>query len=182
MLVAGVDSEKQPTQTEKYRENLRGREPKSRGIPGKDQLFLPDYRKVRELLKIEGNPFDEYGVSWEAKDVLQFIFPRTYRETYHAVASSFLDLLLLHPEGLHSEQIANWIRGNGVSKATFYNKVLPRLKHLGLVDAERKNPQNEKSGYILKPSEVFHNYLFKLAKEWLRIVRTSRARQKQQQF
>jgi hypothetical protein len=158
-----------------YYSSLKGKQIKSRGIPSDEQLWLPRHDKVREILNLNADPFDEYGASWELEDVMMFVFPKDYQETYHIHASDFMSLLLSHPEGLYSTQIGEWVRTSGVSKATFYNRILPRLKRIGMVAAEREAPRKN-AGYILKPSLTFHNYLFKIAKEWQRHVKTARAK------
>jgi len=153
-----------------------------RGIPGKEVLWLPPHRSVRDVLGKQ-NPFDEFGAEWTVEDVTQFLFPKKYREKQFEIASKFLVLLLSTPE-LNSRQLAPFIRQNKFSKATFYNRVLPRLKDAGLVEAKRELSDagpSKKGRLRLRASLSFHNYLFKLAKEWRRMVLSARARFESQQ-
>ena len=107
--------------------------------------------------------------------MLLFVFPKKYQETQYKYACDFMRLLLANPAGLSSDAIGGWVRKSGVSKATFYNKIVPRLKRVGMISAEREALRNN-AGYLIKPSLTFHNYLFKMAKEWQRLVKTARAK------
>lgn len=158
-----------------YYSSLKGKLIKSRGVPADEQLRLPRHDEVRDVLGINADPFEEFGADWGIEGVMQFVFPKKYQETYYEVATSFIKELLQHPEGMYSEMTGEWIRKNKISKATFYNKIVPRLKRIGMITAEREAGQKG-AGYILKPSLTFHNYLFKMAKEWQRIVKTARAK------
>ena len=86
----------------------------SRGIPAGEALWLPRHDEVREILKKQSDPFDEYGVEWTVADVLEFVFPSRYRALQHEVATQFIDFLaanagqapveITHPPE-HEEQV-----------------------------------------------------------------------------
>ncbi len=157
----------------------------SRGIPADEALWLPRHDEVREILKKQSNPFDEYGVEWSVKDVVTFVFPPSYRPLQHEVAVAFIDFLAANAGQADFHSIGEFVKRSGASKATFYNKVVPRLKHAGLIEVKRPlrtgAKESEKGPMTIFLSESFHNYLFKLAKEWRRIVLTARSKREKQQ-
>ena len=73
------------------------------------------------------------------------------------------------------------MKGNGVSKATFYNRVLPRLKRVGMVKVERDTLVNVESKRKFRPmrislSKTFGNYFMKIGDSWLAIVDDARSK------
>ncbi len=135
----------------------------SKGIPSKESLWFPpkDSKKWKTL---------DPDIRWELKDIIEHIFPTKYEEKYHEIALSFIQTLL-KKQKMFGEEIASWIKENNFSKATFYNKVLPKLVNFGLIKRERFGKK-----LILSPSTTFSMILEKLAKEWRSIVKTSRVR------
>ncbi len=156
----------------------------SRGIPADEALWLPRHDEVREILRKQSNPFDEYGVEWSPADVLEFVFPSRYRALQHDVAAQFIDFLCANAGQADFHSISDFVKRSGASKATFYNKIVPRLKHAGLIEVKRPlrtgSRESEKGPMTIFLSESFHNYLFKLAKEWRRIVLTARSKREKQ--
>ena len=76
------------------------------------------------------------------------------------------------------------MKGNGISKATFYNRVLPRLKRVGLVKVERETIIAMESKRKFRPmrislSKTFGNYFMKIGDSWLAIVDDARTRKKE---
>jgi hypothetical protein len=155
----------------------------SRGIPADEALWLPRHDAVREILRKQSNAFDEYGVEWSTADVLSFLFPPKYRAEQHKVAVAFVELLCENGGAADFHAIGDFVTRTGASKATFYNKIVPRLKHAGLIEVKRPmrtgGRESEKGPMAVQLSETFHNYLFKLAKEWRRIVLTARSKRAQ---
>jgi len=156
----------------------------SRGIPAGEALWLPRHDEVREILKKQSNPFDEYGVEWSVADVLEFVFPSRYRALQHEVATRFIDFLTANAGQADYRSISEFVKRSNASKATFYNKIVPRLKHAGLIEVKRPlrtgSRDSEKGPMTIFLSESFHNYLFKIAKEWRRIVLTARSKREKQ--
>ncbi|MEM4255497.1 MAG: hypothetical protein QXR53_04195 [Candidatus Norongarragalinales archaeon] len=148
-----------------------------KGIPSEEAFWLPDHSKIHEIIG-KNNPFDEFGVEWSASDLMLFLFPKKYRETQHKFATQLVELMIENGGTLDYMQLGDFAERSGVSKATLYNKIVPRLLKAGLVERHRKNPENEKGPYKLELSQSFHNYLFKMAKEWRRMVATARNRKK----
>ncbi len=152
------------TATEANRPNtLVGKRPKT-GIPSEDQLYLPRKDTLDELLKKQGAI--RSSTTWDASDLLQFVFPQRYRSAYHGVAVSFLTTLQQNNGSLTSSQIGEFVQKTKISKATFYNKVLPRLVRIGMLDRNREPTSNKMT---VKWSNQFAIYLEKIAFEWKRL-------------
>ena len=134
------------------------------GIPSEDQLYLPRKDTLDDLLKKQGAI--RTSTSWNLEDVLQFVFPQRYRASYHGVAVSFLATLQKNGGSLTSREIGEFVEKTKVSKATFYNKVLPRLVRIGMVDRNREPTSNKMT---VKWSNQFSIYLEKIAFEWKRL-------------
>ncbi|MEM0475225.1 MAG: hypothetical protein QW343_00310, partial [Candidatus Norongarragalinales archaeon] len=152
----------------------------SRGIPAGEALWLPRHDEVRAILRKQSNAFDEYGVEWSVEDVLSFLFPPRYRPEQYKIAVAFVKMLCENAGAADFHAIGDFVARSGASKATFYNKIVPRLKHAGLIEVKRPlrtgARANEKGPLSVQLSETFHNYLFRLAKEWRRIVLTARSK------
>lgn len=146
-----------------------------KGIPSEEAFWLPDHSKVHEILG-KTNPFDEFGAEWEPRDLMAFAFPKEYRAIQHELATKLLEFLIAKGGELSYMEVSDFVQQTGASKATVYNKVIPRLIDLGMIERHRKFPDKEKGPYKLELSQSFHNYLFKMAKEWRRIVATARSK------
>jgi hypothetical protein len=157
----------------------------SRGIPASEALWLPRHDEVRDILRKQSNAFDEYGVEWSVDDVLEFVFPSRYRAEQHKIAVAFIEFLAANAGQADFRSLSDFVKRSNASKATFYNKIVPRLKHAGLIEVKRPlrtgARDSEKGPMTIFLSETFHNYLFKLAKEWRRIVLTARSKRENKQ-
>ncbi len=140
-----------------------GNRPKT-GIPSEDQLYLPRRDSLDVLLRKQGAI--RTSTAWSLEDVVQFVFPQRFRPAYHAVAVSFLSALQENGGTLSSQEIGEFVEKSSVSKATFYNKVLPRLVRIGVVDRNREPTSNKMT---VKWSNQFAIYLEKIAFEWKRL-------------
>ncbi|HIH20306.1 TPA: hypothetical protein HA244_03485 [Candidatus Micrarchaeota archaeon] len=149
-----------------------------KGIPSKETFWLPDHSKIHEILG-KTNPFDEFGAEWSAADLLLFLFPKKYRATQYEYAVKLMDFMVARGGELNYMELGDFVEKTGVSKATLYNKIVPRLIDVGMVERHRKYPDNRKGPFKLELSQSFHNYLFKMAKEWRRIVATARSKKQQ---
>ena len=75
--------------------------------------------------------------------------------------------------------MAEFLKANNISKATFYNRVLLRLKRVGMVKVERETLVNVEKKRKYRPmkislSKTFGNYLMKIGDSWLAIVDEAR--------
>jgi hypothetical protein len=82
-----------------------------------------------------------------------------------------------------ASEITEFVKKNEISKATFYNRVLPRLKRVGMIKVERQTIIAEHNKQKYRPMEIslsksFGNYLTKIGDSWLALVDDVRTRKK----
>ncbi len=149
----------------------------SRGIPSKEALYLPPYysNELRRFQDDNEIPMRNY---WTLKEVVNFVFPEKYQEKYHTIAFKFLEELCNRLE-MDGQEIGTFVRSNNISKATFYNRVLPRLKRVGMIKVYRETITSVDSKRKYRPmritlSKTFGNYLNKIGESWLAIVDNAR--------
>jgi hypothetical protein len=153
----------------------------SRGIPSKDSLYLPPHNSP-ELRAFQDGNENITRNSWNTEEVVNFVFPARYQEKYHAISLQFIKLLL-ERSTLTGEEIGRFVSQNGISKATFYNRVLPRLRRIGMIKVERQTLIALESKRKFRPmtialSKTFGNYMTKIGDSWLAIVDDSRSKKK----
>lgn len=153
----------------------------SRGIPSKDSLYLPPHNspELRSFQDASENPTRNV---WNLEEVCNFVFPKRYQQKYSEIALSFLKLAI-EKTTLSGDDIGQFVSSNGISKATFYNRVLPRLKRIGMLKVERQTIIALESKRKFRPmtitlSKTFGNYLSKIGDSWLAIVDDARSKQK----
>lgn len=151
----------------------------TRGIPSKESFYLPAHYS-EEVRKFQDESEMQLRNYWTYEEVINFVFPKKYQRTYNEIANSFIrELLDYHV--LENNEITNFVKKNRFSKATFYNRVLPRLKRVGLVKVERETISPEHSKQKRRPmrislSKTFGNYLCKIGESWLACVDDARSR------
>lgn len=153
----------------------------SRGIPSKDALFLPAHNSpdIRSFQDESEVPTKNL---WNLSEVVNFVFPKRYQPTYHEVAREFL-AFLCEKTRLSGSDISGFVASKGISKATFYNRVLPRLRRVGMIKVERKTIVAVESKRKYRPMEIslsktFGNYLTKIGDSWLAVVDDARSAKK----
>ncbi len=151
----------------------------SRGIPSKDSLFLPPFNSP-ELRSFQDSNENITRNTWNAEEVSNFVFPKRYQQKYSEISLAFLKLLL-EKTALTGEEIGHFVSQNGISKATFYNRVLPRLRRVGMIKVERQTIIALESKRKFRPmtitlSKTFGNYLTKIGDSWLAIVDDARTK------
>lgn len=155
----------------------------SRGIPSSQALYLPPYNS-RELRRFQDEHENLSKSVWTLEEVINFVFPKKYQERYHETALLFLQALIKNIE-MNGEMTGDFIADNNLSKATFYNRVLPRMKRIGLIKVERETITAKESKRKYRPmvislSKTFGNYLTKIADSWLAVVENARYEKKKQ--
>lgn len=150
---------------------------KSRGVPSKETMYLPAYNSP-ELRKFQDANEVRTRNNWHLEEVINFIFPEQYQETYHKTSHLFMQLMI-NKTKITGKDTSKFLDENNISKATFYNRVLPRLKRVGFIKVERETitPQESKRKYrpmIITLSKTFGNYLNKIGDSWLAIVDDAR--------
>jgi hypothetical protein len=155
----------------------------SRGIPSEESMFLPahDSPLIRSFEDAGENATRN---TWDLDEVITFIFPRKYQQAYHSIAAAFLKLLMQKTR-LEGSEISDFVSKNNISKATFYNRVLPRLKRVGMIKVERQTIVAKESMRKFRPmtihlSKTFGNYLMKIGDSWLSLVDEARSKYDQQ--
>ena len=153
----------------------------SRGVPSSESIYLPRHDS-EELRSFQDTNENITRNLWNIEEVTNFIFSKKYQETYHSIAVGFLKILA-EKNTLSGDETAKFVRENGISKATFYNRVLPRLKRVGMIKVERETIVALESKRKYRPmkislSKTFGNYLMKIGDSWLAIVDDSRSRKK----
>jgi hypothetical protein len=153
----------------------------SRGIPSKESLYLPAHNSS-ELRAFQDGNENITRNAWNLEEVVNFVFPSRYQQKYHEVALNFLRLLVERTQ-LNGEEIGSFVSAHGISKATFYNRVLPRLRRIGMVKVERQTLIALESRRKFRPmtialSKTFGNYLTKIGDSWLAIVDDARSKKK----
>jgi len=132
-------------------------QPRSRGIPSKESFWLP---------AIDGPEIKKRGgyenVDWNVDDIVAHVFPPTFQEEYSRVANALVNELGKRGE-LSGHDLAQFIERNGFSKATVYNKVIPRLRRVGMIKRERAG-----KNIIVSLSSGFGTYMKQIGSEWER--------------
>jgi hypothetical protein len=153
----------------------------SRGVPSSESLYLPSHNSD-ELRKFQDDTENPTRNIWSIDEVANFVFSKKYQSKYHEISLGFLELLTKKTH-LDGADISNFISEKNISKATFYNRVLPRLKRVGMIKVERDTIVAVESKRKFRPmrislSKTFGNYLMKIGDSWLAIVDDARSRKK----
>lgn len=155
----------------------------SRGIPSKESMFLPSHDSPL-IRSFEDKDENISKNTWDLTEVSTFIFPKKYQIKYHSIATAFLALLSQKTK-IEGCEISEFIKKENISKATFYNRVLPRLKRVGMIKVERQTIIAKESKRKFRPmtihlSKTFGNYMSKIGDSWLAIVDEARSKRDQQ--
>jgi len=151
----------------------------SRGVPSSESIYLPRYDSP-ELRSFQDQNESMTRNLWNLEELANFIFSKKYQPKYYEIAIGFLRLLSEKTQ-LTGEEIAGYVRSSGTSKATFYNRVLPRLKRVGMIKVERDTIVAVESKRKFRPmrislSKTFGNYFMKIGDSWLAAVDDARSR------
>src|SRR4030095_945316 len=151
----------------------------SRGGPSDESIYLPRYDSD-ELRSFQDKGENITRNTWNVDELTNFIFSKRYQPKYYEIALGFLKLLTEKTE-LSGEDISAFVRNNNLSKATFYNRVLPRLKRVGMLKVERDTIVAIESKRKFRPmrislSKTFGNYFMKIGDSWLAVVDDARSR------
>ncbi len=151
----------------------------TRGIPSKESFYLPAHYSP-ELRKFQDDGENMLRNYWSVEELINFIFPKKYQPTYNEIADKFMRELLQRHR-MEGSVLSRFVRSNALSKATFYNRVLPRMKRVGLIKVEREtiSPEHSKRKYrpmSVSLSKTFGNYLCKIGESWLAIIDDAKSR------
>ncbi|MFA6035732.1 MAG: hypothetical protein WC759_02125 [Candidatus Micrarchaeia archaeon] len=151
----------------------------SRGIPSGDSLYLPSHYSG-ELRAFQDKEERPMKFMWKLEEVMNFVFPKRYQAKYHEVALAFMSEMEQKLE-MGGKEVGAFIAAHGISKATFYNRVLPRLKRVGMLKVERETIVALDGKRKFRPmkislSKTFGNYLAKIGESWQALVDDARSR------
>jgi len=151
----------------------------SRGVPSSHALYLPPYNS-EELRSFQDKDGNLTRNMWKLDEVANFVFSKKYQVKYHEIACAFLKLLN-EKINLSGSEISSFVSENNISKATFYNRVLPRLRRVGMIKVERDTIIPVESKRKFRPmkislSKTFGNYLIKIGDSWLANVDDARSK------
>ncbi|MDO8340150.1 MAG: hypothetical protein Q7T16_05850 [Candidatus Burarchaeum sp.] len=172
----GVKASEQPAQ-KKEKPSVA-----SRGIPSSESLYLPSHYSG-ELRAFQDKEERPMKFMWRLEEVMNFVFPKRYQAKYHEVALAFMQEMTSKLE-MGGKEIGAFIASHGISKATFYNRVLPRLKRVGMLKVERETIVALEGKRKFRPMKIslsgtFGNYLVKIGESWQAIVDDARSRKKE---
>lgn len=153
----------------------------SRGVPSSESLYLPPHNS-EELRRFQDATENPTRNLWSVEEVSNFVFSKKYQSKYYEIAVKFMKLLT-EKSHLDGKDLSKFIADNSISKATFYNRVLPRLRRVGMIKIERDTIVAVESKRKYRPmrislSKTFGNYLMKIGDSWLAIVDDSRTKKK----
>ncbi|MDD5022896.1 MAG: hypothetical protein PHU63_01885 [Candidatus ainarchaeum sp.] len=154
----------------------------SRGVPSSLSLYFPPYNS-EELRAFQDKDGNITRNLWNIEEVANFVFSKKYQPKYYEIAVGFLKVLL-EKEKVTGEDISEYVKSNGISKATFYNRVMPRLRRVGMIKVERDTIIPLEKNRKFRPmkvslSKTFGNYLMKIGDSWLAIIDEVRTRKKE---
>ncbi len=156
----------------------------SRGVPSSESIYLPRHDSP-ELRTFQDKHESITRNAWSLEEVANFVFSKKYQPKYFEIALGFLTLLS-REINIGGEEISEYIKSNNISKATFYNRVLPRLKRVGMIKVERETLVNIESKRKYRPmrislSKTFGNYFMKIGDSWLAIVDDARSKKEKKE-
>jgi hypothetical protein len=181
------ETENRTPETDNSKQETVNRKPSlaSRGVPSSESLYLPAHNseELRSFQDASENPTRNL---WSMDEVANFVFSRKYQAKYHEVAIDFLKLLSEHTH-LDGAALSKFVSEKNISKATFYNRVLPRMRRVGMIKIERDTVVALESKRKFRPmrislSKTFGNYLMKIGDSWLAIVDDARSRKRQEKL
>ena len=155
----------------------------SRGVPSSESIYLPRYDS-EEVRSFEDKDERITRNLWALDELTNFIFSKKYQPKYFDIARSFLKLLLEKVQ-ITGDETGEFVRTHNLSKATFYNRVLPRLKRVGMIKVERDTIVATESKRKFRPmrislSKTFGNYFLKIGDSWLALVDDARYKRKKE--
>ncbi|MEW6529172.1 MAG: hypothetical protein AB1391_04745 [Candidatus Micrarchaeota archaeon] len=170
---------------ENFGENKKGKKIiASRGVPSNETLYLPAYNSA-EIRNFQDKEENITRNLWNIEELTNFVFSKKYQPKYYEIALNFLRFLS-EKLTISSEDTSAYVKNNNISKATFYNRVLPRLRKIGIIKIERETIVAQESKRKFRPmiismSKTFGNYLMKIGDSWLAIIDDARSKKQQVQ-
>jgi hypothetical protein len=160
-------------------EAMAGEKKIPRGIPSSQSLYFPSHND-EDFRQFQDANENQTRNLWKLEDVVNVIFSRKHQPTYFEIAVRFLQALASKVQ-MDGADIGKFVSENNISKATFYNRVLPRLRRVGMIKVERETIVAVESRRKYRPmrislSKTFGNCFYKIGDSWLAIVDEARAK------
>lgn len=154
----------------------------TRGVPSDETLYLPAYNSA-EIRSFQDKEENITRNLWNIDEIANFVFSKKYQPRYYEIAVGFLKLLN-EKLTVGGDEVSAYVKNNNISKATFYNRVLPRLRKVGMIKVERETIVAQESKRKFRPmvihmSKTFGNYLTKIGDSWLAAVDDARSKKQQ---
>ena len=150
--------------------NPSPKELSSRGVPASESLWLDNLEQREDKWK------DELSLGLTMKHILQMVFPKKYQPIYYDMSLSFMNLVLSE-KTVSGTRIKEMLQHNNFSKATFHNKILPRLKSVGMIKAIKQNNGNSDSSRVAYTYDTsFSNFFEIVCNDYKRIIRLAETR------
>lgn len=155
-----------------------------RGVPSSESVYLPPHNSP-ELRNFQDKEENITRNIWSMEEVVNFVFSKKYQPTYYEIAISFVKELSEKTE-MEGDELGKFVSEKNVSKATFYNRVLPRLRRVGMIKVERETVVALESKRKFRPmrvslSKTFGNYFMKIGDSWLACVDDARSKKVQKE-
>lgn len=155
-----------------------------RGVPSSESIYLPPYNSP-ELRSFQDNSENPTRNLWSLEEVVNFVFSKKYQPKYYEIALEFVRELS-EKLSMEGADVGNFLSEKGISKATFYNRVLPRLRRVGMIKVERETIVARESMRKYRPmkislSKTFGNYFMKIGDSWLASVDDARSKASKQE-
>jgi hypothetical protein len=149
-----------------------------RGVPSSESIYLPPHNSP-ELRSFQDKNENITRNLWRMEEVINFVFSKKYQPKYHEIAVAFMGELS-GKISMEGGDLGAFLSARGISKATFYNRVLPRLRRVGMVKIERETVVAKESLRKYRPmkvslSKTFGNYFMKIGDSWLACVDDARS-------
>ncbi len=132
----------------------------SRGIPAQESLWLDGLENRKQCWEYNT------GSDIDLSRIIQLVFPQKYQPILYAISLEFMELLLEN-KCLDGKDIRRMLETKKFSKATFYNRVLPRLKLVGMIRAQKINGDTRK---IYEINDEFSNFFEIVCMEYKKII------------
>lgn len=179
----GEEGRKEQAMPSQAPDHVSSRHIATRGVPSQETMWLPSHDSPA-IRAFEDKNETATRNAWGLVEVVQFIFPARYQPVYHQVALAFLQKMAECTK-MEGAEIADFVSKQNISKATFYNRVLPRLRRVGMIKIERQTVIAVESKRKYRPmtihlSKTFGNYLVKIGDSWLAAVDEARSKYDQQ--
>jgi hypothetical protein len=138
-----------------------------KGVRSKEALYLPPHWSLKR--RIENEDESQTIGLLPLEELIDHIFPSKYQPKYNQISLELIKLLINNKGKLGPGEVASLLK-QGISKATLYNRIIPKLRAFGLIKIEREISDRKSKRMMIRLSKTFSNYLYKIANSWIAIL------------